>query len=869
MKKHATPGPPKWAQKLLIRITAPDQLEELEGDLEELFQKRLPQGLRKAQAFYLLDILLLVHPRLWQRKASPDSTRPYTKKIYLDMLTHHLLLAYRSFLRFKSSFLINLVGLSTGLACALLIYLWVEDERRVDKFHQFDEQLYQVMEIRQNTEGYGPNPHSAGLLYETLQEQLPEVESTVAARLRGETQTLSAGAKTTTGKVLFASERFFSVFTFPLTQGDPNQVLRDQNSVVLSKQIARRLFGTTDNLIGKTILLDGEKPYQVSGVFEGTPARSSLQFDFVLSFEEYKRVRPNVLDWGYNTTATYVVLKKGTPLAQVNQKIARLLDGKTGKKDRSLFLTRYSDRYLYGQHEKGRPTRGRIEYVKLFSIIGLFILLIASINYTNLSTAKAISRLKEVGLKKVIGANRGTLIVQYLTESMLLTLLALLLALLVAGLLLPQFNQLTGKALTIAFDAQLVFAIVGIGVITGLLAGAYPAFYLSGFRPALILKGKLQPSAGGGWARKGLVVFQFALSVIFLVAVVVVYQQTRYVQTAQLGYAKDNVLYFELEGKVKQRQESFLSQLKALPGVSSASTIGDNIIGSGENTSTELDWPGRDPQEKFVFEVRPVNYEMIELLDIPLAEGRLFSREFGADSSSIIFNETAIRAMGLKDPVGKVVRIWETPFQIAGVVKDFHFASLHEEIKPLFFILRPSWTHLAMVKLKAGKERETVVQLEKLYRAFNPGFIFNYKFLDQQYEALYRAEERVGTLAGYFAGMAVLISCLGLYGLAAFTAQRRRKEISIRKVLGSDELSIVYLLVSSFTKIVLLAIGIALPVSYLLTFRWLADFAYKMDLQWWYFLGAGAVVLLVSWLTVGFQAVKAALVNPVTTLKSE
>ncbi len=869
MKRQPTPRPPGWARRLLIRITAPDQREELEGDLEELFRKRLPQGLRKARALYLLDVLLLVHPRLWQRKASPPATRPYTQKIHLDMLTHHLLLAYRAFLRSKSAFLINLAGLSTGLACTLLIYLWVRDERRVDKFHQLDEQLYQVMETRQNTQGYGPNPHSAGLLYETLREQLPEAEHTVAARLREETKTLSAGGKSTTGKVLFASERFFSVFTFPLTQGNPNQVLRDKNAVVLSGQVARRLFGTTDNLIGKTVLLDREKPYQVSGVFEGTPARSSLQFDFVLSFEAYKSMSPNVLNWGYNTTATYVVLKKGTPLAPVNQKIARLLDGKTGGKDRTLFLTRYSDRYLYGQYENGRQTGGRIEYVKLFSMIGLFILLIAAINYTNLSTAKAAGRLKEVGLKKVIGADRSTLILQYLTESLLLTLLALLLALLGAGLLLPQFNQLTGKTLTLAFDAQLVIALATIGGLTGLLAGAYPAFYLSGFRPALVLKGKLSPAAGAGWARKGLVVFQFALSVIFLVAVVVVYRQTHYVQTAHLGYAKDNVLYFELEGEAKQRQESFLSRLTALPGVSGASTIGDNLIGSGENTLTELDWPGKDPSEKPVFEVRPVNYGMIELLAIPLAEGRTFSRAFGEDSSRIVFNETAIKVMGLKDPVGKVVKIQGMPFQIAGVVKDFHFASLHEEIKPLFFVLRPSWTRLAMVKLEAGRERETVRQLEQLYGAFNPGFIFRYAFLDQQYEALYRAEERVGTLAGYFAGMAVLISCLGLYGLAAFTAQRRRKEIGIRKVLGSDELSIVYLLVSSFTKVVLLAVGIALPVSYLLTRRWLADFAYQMDLQWWYFLGAGALVLLVSWLTVGVQAVKAALVNPVTTLKSE
>ncbi len=867
MKKPVTPRPPRWAHQLLTRITASHLLEELEGDLEEMFQLRLKQyGYRKARLFYLLDILLLVHPRLWRRKPSFQETLPYTQKLYLDMFTHHLLLAYRTFLRYKSSFVINVVGLSTGLACSLLIYLWVDDELKVDKFHQYDAQLYQVME---KINGSGPNPHSAGLLYQTLREQFPEVEHVAAARLREEAKTLSAGDKTTKGNVLFASEDFFKIFTFPLMQGDARQVLADKNAVVLSESLALRLFGTTKNIIGKTVLLQREKPFRIAGVFAGTPAASSLQFDFVLSFEEYKQMSPNVLDWQYNTTATYVVLKAGTRVERLNQKIARLLDGTTGNIERRLFLTRYSDRYLYGAYENGVSSGGRIEYVKLFSTIALFILLVAAINFTNLSTAKAASRLKEVGVKKVIGANRQTLIVQYLTESLLLTFGSLLLALLLTWMLIPHFNHITGKTLMLSFDVRLVLSALGIGAFTGLLAGCYPALYLSGFRPVIVLKGKLQPSTGEGWARKGLVVFQFVLSVVFIVAVVVIYQQTRYVQAKHLGYTKDNILYFDIEGNVQERQESFLTQLKTLPGVSKVSTIGDNIVSSGENTTMMLNWPGKDPEAKLVFEIRPVNYEMIELLDVPLKEGRTFSRAFGADSSKIIFNETAIKAMGLKDPLGKVVTIFEMPFQIAGVVKDFHFASLHEEIKPLFFILRPTWTHLVMVKLQAGRERETVRQLAKLYGQFNPGFVFDYRFLDQQYQALYRAEERVGTLAGYFAGMAILISCLGLYGLAAFTAQRRRKEIGIRKVLGLNEMGIVYLLIGSFTRIVAVAIGLALPLSYLLTSQWLAHFAYKIDLQWWYFGGAGVVVLLVSWLTVGFQAVKAALVNPVMTLKSE
>ncbi len=851
------------------RLAAPHLREEVLGDLEERFARhRQRHSPAKARLRFVLDLLTLLHPRLWRRKPDPYAYHA-TRNFYPAMLSHHLLLTWRTFMRFKGSFFINLIGLSTGLTCTLLIYLWVQDELRVDKFHEKDSRLFQVMENRKTRDGIRANPLTAGLVAEALEQELPEVEYAVAGRLREEKTTLSVGDKSIKGTVMYAGRHFFDAFTYRLIQGDKRQVLQDKNAMVISRELAMKLFHTTENVVGKTVEVQHEKQYQVSGIFEGTPAVSSMQFDFVLTFDAYKEVKPVVSDWTYNSTAAYVVLKDGADVSRVNAKISGLLQRKTGEADRSLLLQQYSSTYLYGTYENGAQKGGRIEYVRLFSIIAFFILTIACINFMNLSTAKAATRMKELGVKKVLGASRGALVVQYLSESTFLTVLSLILAIIFVVLLLPQFDLITGKQLALGFEPKLILSLLTIALVTGLLAGSYPALYLSGFKPVTVLKGRFSRSAGDAWARKGLVVFQFTLSVLFIASVLVVYQQIKYVQTTHLGYSRDNIIYFEMEGKVKKRQESFLFQVKNLPGVISASSIGDDVVASGQNTLMALSWPGKNPDEKFVFETRPVSYGMIEMLGIQLKEGRTFSRRFGADSSKIIFNEAAIKAMGLRNPVGKVIKIYDMPFEIVGVAKDFHFASFHEEIKPLFFVLRPDWTNLVMVRIEAGKEKETIRKMEAFYRAFNPGFVFDYKHLDQQYQALYAAEGRVSVLSRYFAGIAILISCLGLLGLAAFTAERRRKEIGIRKVLGSTEAGIVYLLSNDFTRLVGAAILIALPLSYLLASAWLKGFAYKITLKPWYFLLAGLLALATALLTVGLQAFKAARINPVECLKEE
>ena len=790
------------------------------------------------------------------------------------MFQHNFLLIYRTFKRFRSSFFINLVGLSAGLACTLLIYLWVTDELSFDKFHEKDSQLYQVMETQQVGDGTFIKYRTSGLVAETLKEEMPEVEyaSSVIQSSWFPKFILSATEDANLKAVgQFVGKDYFNVFSFGLTQGDENQVLSDKNAIVISDELALKLFNTTQNVLGKIIslqLLHIKKQVTVSGIFNRVPANSSEKFDFLLSFEWFKEISPAVLEWGNDGTNAYVVVKKGTNLSQLNDKIAGLIKSKRQGAERALFLKPYSEAYLYGRYENGVQSGGRIEYVKLFSIIAIFILIIACINFMNLSTAKATRRIKEVGIKKAMGASRKTLIFQYIGESMLMTFLSLALAILIVQLLLPQFNLITGKQLVLSPSVNLILSLLGITFFTGLISGSYPALYLSSFNPALVLKGKFSSSVGELWARKGLVVFQFAVSVILIVVVLVVYKQIEFIQSGNLGYNKDNIIYFEREGKLTENGEAFLSELKNVTGIAEASSMWGNIIG-GYSATGDVQWEGKKPDERTAFEIMGVNYDLLEMLEIEMAAGRSFSRDFGADTSKIIFNEAAIEIMGLNDPVGKVVRLWGTDLEIIGVTKNFHFQSLHENVKPLFIRLQPKNTLIMMAKIEAGKEKETLDKLQQLYKTYNPDFSFDYKFLDQDYQNQYSAETRVARLSQYFAGLAILISCLGLFGLAAFTAEKRMKEIGIRKVLGSSEFDIVYLLSSDFTKIVFISIIIGLPISYFATKYWLESFAFKIELELWYFVGAGLSALFIAWLTVGMQAIKAARINPVNSLRSE
>lgn len=855
--------PPKMALNFLHWFCQEEYLEEIEGNMVELFEQQYEESPDKARRTFVWNVLLHFRPAF---------IRPfkihYTQN-HRAMIRHNFLLTFRNFKRYKTSFLINLIGLSSGLACALLIYLWVNDELSVDKFHKKDSQLFQVMQHRVHDGEIVTSTWVPGLTAQTLEEEMPEVEHAVAS-FALDRYTLSVDDKDIQATGQYVGEDFFKLFSYPLKQGDASQVLADRSSIVISETLAMNLFNTTDNVVGKTIEWQHEAQYQIAGIFADVPRHSSMQFDFVLSFNILLEDQEWATRWSTSWPETYALLKPGADVNLLNEKIANLVKRKTNGEitHRTLFVAPYSKNYLYGNYENGKQAGGRIDYVRLFSVIAVFILLIACINFMNLSTAKASRRLKEVGIKKAIGAGRSALVFQYLGESMLMAILSLIMAIVLVLLFLPQFNQITGKQLYLPFNTSLILSFLSITLVTGLIAGSYPALYLSGFDPVAVLKGKLNKSVGELWARKGLVVLQFTLSIILIVSVFVVYKQIEFAQNKNLGYDKDNILYFNRAGWEQGPLETFLSEARKIPGVLRASSIGHDMTGHIAATYG-VQWPGKDPDDKTEFEMMPVGYDMLELLEIEMAAGRTFSKEFSTDTAKIIFNEAAIEHMGFTDPVGKVIVWGDEKMEIIGVVKNFHFESLHEEVKPMMFWLDPQRTWAIAVKIEAGKEQATIAQLQPLFQTFYPGFPFDYKFLDQEYQAMYMAEQRVSTLSKYFAGIAILISCLGLFGLAAFTAERRLKEIGIRKILGSGDWNIVYLLSSDFTKMVLVAILIALPISYFMAVKWLENFAFSIKLEWWYFAGAGLLALLIAWFTVGLQTVKAARVNPVDCLRDE
>ncbi len=784
------------------------------------------------------------------------------------MLKHNIKLFFRNIKRNLSSFLINIIGLSTGLACALFIALWVSDELGVDKFHENHDRIYQVAENLQFSDGIQTMVESSAPMAEYLVAQMPEVEyaaATIDPSWFGK-HALSVGDHNLKAQGQLVGKDYFNIFSYNLIEGDENQVIADPNSIVISKGLALKLFGTTENVVGRSIEYEKSRQFQVSGIFEDVPANSTVQFDFVLSDKAYKDEAPwnsiNTDHWGSTGPQVYLTVKEGTNIDALKVKVAKIRNEINENDLRKSILIPFSEHYLHGTYKNGKQIGGRIEYVELFSMIAILILIIACINFMNLSTARASKRLKEIGVKKAVGAKRKTFLFQFLSESVLMSIMALFVALVTVALLLPHFNTIIGKQLVLQFDLNLVLLTLGITFVTGLLAGSYPAIYLSGFNAVTVLKGKLNRSIGELWTRKGLVVVQFALSIILIVSVIVVYNQIKFAQNQNLGYNKDNIVYFKAEGKVKEQLPTFLAELKKLPGIKNASSTTHSMI--GHNWSTSLEWEGMDPDNETNFQIVGVDYDFIETMDMEIVAGRGFNRAFG-DSIGMIFNETAIKAMGLEEPIGTIVA---GRIPIVGVVKDFHFKSLHDKVEPLFMAIMPE-VNKVMVRIEAGKEGDAIKEIHGIYQAFNPGFPFEYEFLDDNYKALYASEQRVATLSKYFAGMAILISCLGLFGLAMFTSERRKKEISVRKVLGQTVTQVTVMLSNEFAKLVLVAILIALPIAYLLANNWLSGFAYHIPLQAWYFLGAGLAALLVAMLTVGSQAIQAANRNPVDGLREE
>ena len=792
------------------------------------------------------------------------------------MFKNYFKIAWRNLIKDKQFTLLNLIGLSTGLASTLMIWLWVSDELNMDKYNRNDAQLYQVMQNIKQDNGIETTENTAGLLANALATEMPEVEraTTVVPASWFSTKGVIAFGNTrlqTGGQ--FISKDYFNIFSCDFLQGDKNKISTDKHSIAISDELAMKLFHSTENAVGKTIdwnLNEFDGSYLITGVYKKNPTNASERFDVLFNFDLFVEKRPGMLHWGNSDPRTYIVLKKGTDIARFNKKIKDFVESKEKNSGKTLFVRKFSDQYLYGQYKEGVLAGGRIEYVRLFTIIAIFLMVIACINFMNLSTAKAAGRIKEVGIKKVVGAGRGTLVFQYLGESVLMSFLSLIFAIVLIALLLPAFNSITGKGLALHFGWKLILSVIGITVLTGLIAGSYPALYISAFKPAFILKGKLKNSAGELWIRKGLVVFQFALSVVAIVAVLTVYRQINFIQTKNLGYNRDNVIDFSIplanDSVSVNNASSFVNEIRNITGVVSAGSHSHNLLGDHGGIGG-FEWPGKDPSKDMTFANLEIGNGFLQTFGIKIKEGHNFS-ENANENDEIIFNESAIKAMGLKDPVGKKVRYWGMQPTIVGVASDFNFESLYETVKPCFFRVFPIGPNIA-VRIKAGTEKQTISQIQKVYASFNKGLPFDYRFLDEQYQALYTSENRVAVLSKYFAGLAILISCLGLFGLAAFTAQKRQKEIGIRKVIGASVSNVVVMLSKDFLKLVIVAAIIAFPIVWWVMNNWLNNFAYHIQLGVGLFFIAAFTIIFITLSTISFQAIKAAVANPVKSLRTE
>ena len=792
------------------------------------------------------------------------------------MFKNYFKTAWRNIVRNKAFSVINVMGLALGLTCSLLIMLWVQDERSVDTFHANGKYLYQVYERNYYDGKVDAGYSTQGLLADELKRVVPEIQYASGfeyAAPPGSQSTFEAGNKIAKMNGMFAGADFFSMFSYQLLQGKATTALSEPSGIAISERMAEYFFGSAEKATGKMIRFENKDELKVTAVFENIPANSSQQFDFLRSWSDFVKENDWVHNWGNTDPQTFVQLKPGADAAQVESKIKDFIYSYK-EKDKSfiteLALQPYTEKYLHSTFKDGYIDGGRIEYVRLFSIIAVFILLIACINFMNLATARSAKRAKEVGIRKVVGALRSALIIQFVGEAVLITFFSIIIAIILAALLLPAFNGLTGKQLVLPFNEPIFWTIiVGLLVITGFVAGSYPALFLSSLKPVRVLKGSLKFSWREGFFRKALVVFQFTLSIFLIIGTIVVYRQVNYIQTKNLGYDRNNLVYIPIEGDLVKNYDLFKQEATANTAIVNVSKMRNSPTAIFHHT-TSIEWPGKDPNLSVSFADGVVGYDFVKTMNLQLQSGRDFSKDFGTDSAGFLLNETAVKKIGFKNAVGKTITWGNHRGRVIGVLKDFHFNSMHEAIEPLIMRLDENWNWgTILVRIKAGKTKEAIADLQKICKELNPKFPFTYQFSDLEYAKLYTSEAVVSKLANIFAFLAIFISCLGLFGLATFTAEQRTKEIGVRKVLGASVPNIISLLSTIFLKPVILAFFIAFPVAWYVMSNWLRSYAYKIDIGWWMFALAGLLTVCIAMLTVSYQSIKAAVANPVKSLRTE
>ena len=805
------------------------------------------------------------------------------------MWRNHLKIAWRNLKKSKLYTGINIFGLSSGLIAFLFILLYVQDELSYDTYNPYSDRLYRVDFQGRLGDQEISSAQNAAPLGPALQEIYPEVEGFMRFRSHGSFLVKYQNRHHKEDRISFVDSTFFSLFNIPLIKGETTEVLKAPNTVVLTEAMAQKYFGIEDP-IGKQLILDNDDAFEVTGVMEEIPHNTHFQFDFLLSMSTIEESRNT--QWGSFNFNVYLLLQEGTNVGGFQDKIQDVLIDNFGKEieqyvgltwdefieagnQGKYILTATEDIHLHSNLEDEMGANGDIAYVWIFSIIGLFIIFIACINFMNLSTASASTRAKEVGVRKVVGAARHSLIQQFLSESLLISLLSGGIAVVGIWFLLPYFNDLSGKDLPGLLIRNTGFVLLAafISIVVGILAGSYPAFFLSAYQPIKVLKGHLERGRNKSLLRSGLIVFQFLITTSLIIGALVVYRQLDFVQNKKLGFDKDQVLILNDAYALGDKVGAFKEKMLQNPAVQSASVTGYLPVPSYRNSTSFFKGNSPVPENAILMNNWYVDHDYIPTFDMEMMKGRAFSTSFPSDSSGVIINEKAAEFWGDEDPIGKTVSEYDNQDRlvthtIIGVIQNFHYESLRSRIQPLALFLGDSRGAVSM-RLKTDDMAGFISFLEKGWNEMAPGQPFDYSFLDERFDQMYRAEQRVGRIISTFTILAIFIACIGLFGLATFAAQQRTKEIGIRKVLGASLSGLVGLLTKDFLGLVLISLMMAIPIAWFGMNRWLQNFAYSTDLDWWIFAVAGLSAIVIAFMTVSFQSLRAALANPVKSLRSE
>jgi putative ABC transport system permease protein len=788
------------------------------------------------------------------------------------MLLSYFKIGFRNLWKNKRFSAINLLGLSIGMAAAILILLWVQHEMSFDRFYSNQDRLYKAMNRAPFDGKLQVWGHTPKILGPTLKAEYPDIE--YMSRANDNNVLLKVGDKKISGSGLFADPDFLHIFDFKLKAGNLNKALDGTYSVVLTESMARKLFGKEDPM-GKVISMNPyteASNFTVTGVLEDLPDNSQFKFEYILPWLYMKKLGWDDEWWGNNSVLTFVKLKPNVDASALNNKIKKVtITHSNQQEETEVFLHPVSKLRLWSQFENGVNTGGRISLVKLFLVIAGLILLIACINFMNLSTARSEKRAREVGIRKVVGAQRGSLIGQFLGESILIALISGLVALIIVQLSLPSFNTLVSKILFVPYNnGWFWLGALGFVLFTGILAGSYPAFYLSSFRPIRVLKGGMHKVQALITPRKLLVITQFTIAIVLIVSTIIIRQQIQYAQDRDAGYNRSDLGFVHLTQEINKNYEVLKQQLLQSGAVVSLSKTNSPLT-EGWSNSWGIEWEGKDKSAKIILDRFCSDGNLVKTAGMTLIKGRDINlKEFPGDSLSALINESAAKVMGFKDPIGQTYEDMGEKWTIVGVVKDIILASPYNPKVPMVIAGPKGWFNILHLRLNPDRSTaDNLKKVEAVYKQFNPDYPFNFKFIDTEYEKKFNDEKRIATLASLFAGLTIFISCLGLFALATYMAESRIKEIGVRKVLGASVLSITTLLSKDFLALVLVSILIATPIAWWAMHTWLQDFNYRISIQWWVFILAGASAILIAIATVSYNSIRAAMSNPTKSLRSE